>query len=115
MGARALHAHAYSGQGQVGETSQEGSERSAERGSQREHEGPRGGGVAARFAGTCVGCGQGYPVQTLIEKVEQGWAHPACAEAIRARAQILAGETYRGHKEPDWRRGSSPSSMRTAR
>ncbi|MGS2645068.1 hypothetical protein [Streptosporangium sp. G12] len=72
-------------------------------------------GVAARFAGTCVGCGQGYPAQTLIEKVEQGWAHPACAQAMRARARILAGETYRGRKAPDWRRGSSPSSTRATR
>ncbi|MEU5949549.1 hypothetical protein ABZ793_28880 [Micromonospora sp. NPDC047465] len=72
-------------------------------------------GVAARFAGTCVTCRRGYPVNAPLGKVEDGWAHAACAEAVRERGRILRGETFAGQKPSDWRLGKGPSSTRITR
>jgi hypothetical protein len=76
---------------------------------------PNATGVAARFAGTCVTCKRGYPVNAPLGKVEDGWAHAACAEAVRERGRILRGETFAGQKPSDWRLGKGPSSARITR
>lgn len=67
---------------------------------------------AAKFPGKCVGCERRYPVGTPIERTEQGYAHEACADAIKARAVILAGETFRGHKPSEWRVGGRARARR---
>ncbi len=72
-------------------------------------------GVAASFAGTCRTCERDYPAGTRLGKVGDGWAHLACAEAVRERDRILRGETFAGHKPSDWRRGKAPSSTRATR
>ncbi|MEU8024697.1 hypothetical protein AB0B88_21050 [Micromonospora haikouensis] len=73
------------------------------------------GGVAARFPGICVTCERGYPAGVRLGQVGDGWAHLACAEAVRERDRILRGETFAGHKPSDWRRGKAPSSTRATR
>ncbi|MFI9531502.1 hypothetical protein [Micromonospora rosaria] len=72
-------------------------------------------GVAASFAGTCGTCERNYPAGTRLGKVGDGWAHLACAEAVRERDRILRGETFAARKPSDWRRGKAPSSTRTTR
>ncbi|MFF5073040.1 hypothetical protein ACFY2R_18085 [Micromonospora olivasterospora] len=72
-------------------------------------------GVAASFAGTCVTCGRGYRAGARLGKVTEGWAHVACAEAVRERDRILHGETFAARKPSDWRLGKGPSSSRLTR
>ncbi|MEV5768733.1 hypothetical protein AB0L34_29780 [Micromonospora sp. NPDC052213] len=72
-------------------------------------------GVAASFAGTCVTCERGYPAGARLGKVTEGWAHVACAEAVRERDRILRGETFAARKPSDWRLGKGPSSARVTR
>ncbi|MFE3591383.1 hypothetical protein ACFXOY_28215 [Streptomyces niveus] len=84
---------------------------------------PRGS-VRAEFPGTCPACFKGYGKGEVITKVTDGWGHPGCAprqmsaaerEFARNKARIESGETFRGQKPSDWRRGASPSSTRPAR
>ncbi len=84
---------------------------------------PRGS-VRAAYPGTCPACFKGYAKGEIITKVTDGWGHPGCAprklsaaerEFARNKARIESGETFRGQKPSDWRRGSSPSSTRPAR
>ncbi|MEV4826445.1 hypothetical protein [Micromonospora sp. NPDC049274] len=72
-------------------------------------------GVTASFAGTCVACERGYRSGTPLGKVLAGWAHAACAAAVRERDRILRGETFASQKPSDWRRGKGPSSARVTR
>ncbi|WP_330441348.1 hypothetical protein OHB44_33100 (plasmid) [Micromonospora sp. NBC_00821] len=72
-------------------------------------------GVAASFAGTCVACERGYPAGAPLGKVPAGWAHAACADAVRERDRILRGETFASQKPSDWRIGKGPSSARVTR
>ncbi|WP_237525021.1 hypothetical protein [Streptomyces sp. SID5643] len=84
---------------------------------------PRGS-VRAAYPGTCPACFKDYAKGEVITKVTDGWGHPGCAprqmsaaerEFARNKARIESGETFRGQKPSDWRRGSSPSSTRPAR
>ncbi|MGW6206291.1 hypothetical protein ACWF9B_21945 [Streptomyces sp. NPDC055089] len=84
---------------------------------------PRGS-VRAAYGGTCPACFKDYAKGEAITKVTDGWGHPGCAprklstaerEFARNKARIESGETFRGQKTSDWRRGSSPSSTRPAR
>ncbi|WP_433121945.1 hypothetical protein [Micromonospora sp. CA-246542] len=72
-------------------------------------------GFAASFAGTCVACERGYPAGARLGKVPAGWAHMACADAVRERDRILRGETFASQKPSDWRLGKGPSSARVTR
>lgn len=79
--------------------------------------------VASKFPGTCPGCESPYAVGTPVRKIGSSWGHAACAPQTDRRSQeyetnkarVLAGETFRGHKASDWRRGSSPGSSRSSR
>jgi hypothetical protein len=66
-------------------------------------------GRTATSAITCPTCStaiaKGAPIATWDQQV----MHPACRDALQAKARTLAGVTYRGHKPSDWRLGSSPS------
>ncbi|PZT73058.1 hypothetical protein DNK56_34265 [Streptomyces sp. AC1-42W] len=84
---------------------------------------PRGS-VRAAYPGTCPACFKDYAKGDVITKVTDGWGHPGCAprqlsaaerEFARNKARIESGETFRGQKPSDWRRGASPSSTRPAR
>lgn len=84
---------------------------------------PRGS-VRAAYPGTCPACFKDYANGEVITKVTDGWGHPGCAprqmsaaerEFARNKARIESGETFRGQKPSDWRRGASPSSTRPAR
>jgi hypothetical protein len=84
---------------------------------------PRGS-VRAAYPGTCPACFKDYAKGEVITKVTDGWGHPGCAprqmsaaerEFARNKARIESGETFRGQKPSDWRRGASPSSTRPAR
>ncbi|MEW2386537.1 hypothetical protein AB0873_31445 [Micromonospora sp. NPDC047707] len=72
-------------------------------------------GVVASVAGTCVECERGYPAGTRLGKISSGWAHVACADAVRERDRILRGETFAARKPSDWRLGKGPSSARVTR
>lgn len=84
---------------------------------------PRGS-LRAAYPGTCPACFKDYAKGEVITKVTDGWGHPGCAprqmsaaerEFARNKARIESGETFRGQKPSDWRRGASPSSTRPAR
>jgi hypothetical protein len=84
---------------------------------------PRGS-LRAAYGGTCPACFKDYAKGEVITKVTEGWGHPGCAprklsaaerEFARNKARIESGETFRGQKPSDWRRGASPSSSRPAR
>ncbi|GLX49703.1 hypothetical protein Shyhy01_26530 [Streptomyces hygroscopicus subsp. hygroscopicus] len=84
---------------------------------------PRGS-VRAAYPGACPACFKDYAKGEAITKVADGWGHPGCAprqmsaaerEFARNKARIESGETFRGRKPSDWRRGASPSSTRPAR
>lgn len=84
---------------------------------------PRGS-LRAAYGGTCPACFKDYAKGEVITKVADGWGHPGCAprplsvaerEFARNKARIESGETFRGQKPSDWRRGASPSSSRPAR
>lgn len=84
---------------------------------------PRGS-VRAAYPATCPACFKDYAKGEVITKVTDGWGHPGCAprqmsaaerEFARNKARIESGETFRGQKPSDWRRGASPSSTRPAR
>ncbi|MFB8105869.1 hypothetical protein ACFC3O_24045 [Streptomyces sp. NPDC056007] len=84
---------------------------------------PRGS-LRAAYGGTCPVCFKDYAKGEVITKVTEGWGHPGCAprrlsaperEFARNKARIESGETFRGQKPSDWRRGASPSSTRPAR
>ncbi|WP_189716425.1 hypothetical protein [Streptomyces chryseus] len=80
--------------------------------------------LRAAYPGTCPACFKDYAKDEVITKVADGWGHPGCAprplsaaerEFARNKARIESGETFRGQKPSDWRRGASPSSSRPAR
>ncbi|MDP9607749.1 hypothetical protein [Streptomyces demainii] len=84
---------------------------------------PRGS-VRAAYPGTCPACFKDYAKGEVITKVTDRWRHRGCAprqlsaaerEFARNKARIESGETFRGQKPSDWRRGASPSSTRPAR
>lgn len=84
---------------------------------------PRGS-LRAAYGGTCPACFKDYSKGEVITKVTEGWGHPGCAprrlsaaerEFARNKVRIESGETFRGQKPSDWRRGASPSSTRPAR
>lgn len=84
---------------------------------------PRGS-LRAAYGGTCPSCFKDYAKGEVITKVADGWGHPGCAprplsaaerEFARNKARIESGDTFRGQKPSDWRRGASPSSSRPAR
>ncbi|WP_324792453.1 hypothetical protein SJX93_00180 [Streptomyces cyaneofuscatus] len=84
---------------------------------------PRGS-LWAAYGGTCPACFKDYAKGEVVTKVTEGWGHPGCAprglsaaerEFARNMARIESGETFRGRKPSDWRRGASPSSTRPAR
>ncbi|WP_189867158.1 hypothetical protein [Streptomyces poonensis] len=84
---------------------------------------PRGS-VRAACPGTCRACFKDYAKGEVITKVTDGWGHPGCVprqlsaaerEFARNKARIESGETFRGQKPSDWRRGASPSGTRPAR
>ncbi|GAA4339871.1 hypothetical protein GCM10023086_75120 [Streptomyces venetus] len=83
---------------------------------------PRGS-VRAAYPGICPACFKDYAKGEDLTKVTDHWGHPACAprqmsaaerEFARNKARIESGETFRGQKPSDWRRGASPSSTRPA-
>jgi hypothetical protein len=67
-------------------------------------------GFRAKVSSTCPTCSTTIPKGSPIAKWDEQWMHTACRDAVKARAQILAGETFRGQKASDWKLGSSPSS-----
>ncbi|AJC61946.1 hypothetical protein [Streptomyces sp. 769] len=84
---------------------------------------PRGS-VRAAHPSTCPVCFEDYGKGEAIMKVTGGWGHSSCAprqlsaaegEFARNKARIDSGETFRGQKPSDWRRGASPSSTRSTR
>ena len=58
---------------------------------------------------TCPTCSTAIAKGAPIVMWDQQEMHPACRDALQAKAKTLAGVTYRGHKPSDWRLGSSPS------
>jgi hypothetical protein len=66
-------------------------------------------GRTAVSAITCPTCKTTIAKGTPIATWDQQVMHPACRDALQAKAKTLAGVTFRGHKPSDWRLGSSPS------
>ena len=56
-------------------------------------------GISATRPGDFEGCGHAFHRGARITKVGLRWAQVACGEALRAKGVILAGETFRGHKD----------------
>lgn len=67
----------------------------------------------------CPMCTKQITVGAMVVESDGRWLHRGRASKLQAiqanRESILSGETFRGRKPSDWRRGSSPSSSRSRR
>jgi hypothetical protein len=65
----------------------------------------------AMRTGTCPGCGRTIGVGVPIGMYGDEAMHRACARQRRGAAAILRGETFRGQRRSDWKRGRGPGSL----
>lgn len=68
--------------------------------------------MKARFKNECFICYTVIRPGADIRKSRSGkWVHDECGQAAEAKAALMAGETFAGHKTIEWRLGRSPSSQ----
>lgn len=60
--------------------------------------------MRAKFGGRCPVCQLRYPAGSNIARYGDKWGHPTCVEADTERQRILAGATFAGQRESDYRR-----------